>query len=83
MKDGVRSVGVDVDFHPRLDKMRPRRAFRDLELQRAIGHAIVMADLPLLSSTHRISSRSTPGMGVKAHPGPAVGTAKRALWAGR
>ena len=48
MKDGVGAVGVDVDLDPRLDEMRPHRALRDLELQCAVGDAIVMADLPLL-----------------------------------
>ena len=48
VKDGVGAVGVDVDFDPRLDEMRPHRALRDLQLQRAVGDAIVMADLPLL-----------------------------------
>ena len=48
MKDGVGAVGVDVDLDPRLDEMGPHRAFRDLELQRAVGDAIVMADLALL-----------------------------------
>ena len=48
MKEGVRSVGVNVDFHSRLEEMGPHRALRDLELQCAVGDAIVMADLPLL-----------------------------------
>src|SRR5271154_7570521 len=48
VEDGVGAVGVDVDFHSRLDEVRPHRAFRDLELERAVGDAIVMADLPLL-----------------------------------
>src|SRR5271156_1216625 len=48
MKDGVGAVGVDVDLDPRLDEMGPHRALRDLELQCAVGDAIVMADLPLL-----------------------------------
>ena len=48
MEDGVGAVGVDVDLDPRLDEMRPHRALRDLELQCAVGDAIVMADLPLL-----------------------------------
>ena len=48
MKDGVRAVGVNMNPDPRLDEMRPHRAFGDLQLQRAIRHAIVMADLPLL-----------------------------------
>src|SRR6202142_4360038 len=48
MKDGVGAVGVDVDLDPRPDEMRPHRALRDLELERAVGDAIVMADLPLL-----------------------------------
>src|SRR5271166_1119677 len=48
VKDGVRSVGIDVDLDPRLDEVRAHRAFRYLQLQRAVGDAIVMADLPLL-----------------------------------
>ena len=47
MEDGVRAVGVDVDLDPRPDEMRPHRALRDLELERAVGDAIVMADLSL------------------------------------
>ena len=48
VKDGVGAVGVDVDLDPRLDEMGPHRALRDLELQCAVGDAIVVADLPLL-----------------------------------
>src|SRR5271154_5755296 len=48
VKDGVGAVGVEVDLDPRLDEMGPHRALRDLELERAVGDAIVMADLPLL-----------------------------------
>src|ERR1700683_2753110 len=48
MKDSVGAVGVDVDLDPRLDEMRPHRALRDLELERAVGDAIVLADLSLL-----------------------------------
>ena len=48
VEDGVGAVGVDVDLDPRPDEMRPHRALRDLELERAVGDAIVMADLPLL-----------------------------------
>ena len=33
---------------PRLDEMRPHRAFGDLKFERAVGDAIVVADLPLL-----------------------------------
>ena len=32
---------------PRLDEMRPHRALGDLKFQRAVGDAIVVADLPL------------------------------------
>ena len=42
------AVGVDMDLDARLDEMRPHRALRDLELERAVGDAIVMADLALL-----------------------------------
>jgi hypothetical protein len=48
MEEGVRAVGVDVDLDPRPDEMRPHRALRDLELERPVGDAIVMADLALL-----------------------------------
>ena len=48
MEDGERAVGIDVDLDPRLDEVRPHRAFRDLQLQRAVGDAIVVADLALL-----------------------------------
>jgi hypothetical protein len=82
VKDGVGAVGVDVDLDPRLDEMGPHRALRDLELQCAVGDAIVVADLPLLLDA-QISSRSIPGIGVKPEPGSAASTAKRALWAGR
>jgi len=48
MKDGVGAVGIEVDLHPRLDEMRAHRGFRDLELERPVGDAIVVSDLPLL-----------------------------------
>ena len=48
VKDGVRAVRVDMHLDPRLDEMGAHRAFRDLQFQRAVGDAIVMADLPLL-----------------------------------
>ena len=48
VKDGVRAVGIDVDLDPRLDQMGPHRALRDLQLERPVGDAIVVADLPLL-----------------------------------
>ena len=48
MKDGVRAVGIEVDFDPRPDEMRAHRAFRDLQFQRPERHAIVVADLALL-----------------------------------
>ncbi len=41
------AVGVNMDLDSRLDEVRAHRAFGDLQLQRAIRHAIVMADLPL------------------------------------
>jgi hypothetical protein len=37
-----------MDLDPRLDEMRAHRAFRDLQLERPVGDAIVIADLPLL-----------------------------------
>jgi hypothetical protein len=48
VKEGVRAVGIDMDLDPRLDEMRAHRAFRDLQLERPVGDAIVIADLPLL-----------------------------------
>jgi hypothetical protein len=37
-----------MDLDPRLDEMRTHQAFRDLQLERPVGDAIVIADLPLL-----------------------------------
>jgi hypothetical protein len=37
-----------VDLDPRFDEVRAHWAFRDLQLQRPVGDAIVVADLPLL-----------------------------------
>jgi hypothetical protein len=37
-----------MDADARLDEMRPHRAFGDLELERPVGDAIVIADLALL-----------------------------------
>ena len=48
VEDGVGAVGIDVDLDPRLDEMRAHWAFGDLELERAVGDAIVLADLALL-----------------------------------
>src|SRR6202035_2474813 len=48
VEDGVGAVGIDVDLDARPDEVRPHRAFRDLQLQCAVGDAIVMADLALL-----------------------------------
>ncbi len=48
MKDGVRAVEVGSHPHPRLDEMGAQRAFRDLQLESVVGHAIVVADLALL-----------------------------------
>jgi hypothetical protein len=48
VEDGVGAVGVDVDLDPRLDEVRAHRAFRDLQFERPVGHAIVVADLALL-----------------------------------
>src|SRR5690242_1949426 len=48
VEDGVGAVGIDVDLDPRLDEVRPHRAFGDLQFQRPVGHAIVMSDLSLL-----------------------------------
>ena len=79
MKEGVRSVGVNVDFHPRLDEMRPHRAFRDLELERAIGDAIVMADLALLLDAQDLVEIDA-GDRRERRAGLSL---KRALWAGR
>ena len=48
VKDGVGAVRVDMDLDPRLDEMGSHRAFGDLQFQRVVGNAIVVADLPLL-----------------------------------
>jgi hypothetical protein len=48
VEDGVGAVGIDVDLDPRLDEMRAHWAFGDLELERPVGDAIVLADLALL-----------------------------------
>ena len=48
VEEGVGAVGIDVDLDPRLDEVGPHRAFGDLQFQRSVGHAIVVADLPLL-----------------------------------
>ena len=48
VKEGVRAVGIDVDLDPRLDEVGPHRAFGDLQFQRPVGDAIVLADLTLL-----------------------------------
>src|SRR6202020_753485 len=48
VKEGVRAVGIDMHLDPRLDEMRAHRGLGDLQFQRPVGDAIVMADLPLL-----------------------------------
>ena len=48
VEESVRAVAVDVDPDPRLDEMGAHRRFRDLELERPVGDAVVVADLPLL-----------------------------------
>ena len=48
MKESVRAVGVDAHLDPRLNEMRAQRAFRDLQLERPVGDAIVLSDLALL-----------------------------------
>ena len=48
VEDGVRAVGIDVDLDPRLDEVGAHRAFGDLQLERAVGDAIVVHDLTLL-----------------------------------
>src|SRR5271167_2746254 len=57
---------------------RPCQMHQSLKLNRTIPLGLERS-----SSTHRISSRSTPGMGVKAVLGCVAATAKSALWAGR
>ena len=37
VEEGVRAVGVDAHFDPRFDEMRPHRACRDRQLERAVG----------------------------------------------
>src|SRR5271166_3982607 len=48
VEEGMGSVGIDVDLDPRLDEVRTQRAFGDLQFERAVGHAIVVAHLALL-----------------------------------
>ena len=48
VKEGVRAVGIDMHLDPRLDEMGAHRALRNLQFQRPVGDAIVVADLPLL-----------------------------------
>ena len=48
VKESVRAVGIDMDLDPRLDEMGAHRAFWDLQLERPVRDAIVIADLPLL-----------------------------------
>src|SRR5271168_680994 len=70
VEDGVGAVGVDVDLHPRPDEMRPHRALRDLELERAVGDAIVMADLPLfLDAQDLVEVGAGNGREGRAFPG--------------
>jgi hypothetical protein len=57
VKDGVGAVGIDMDPDPRLDEVRPHRALRDLQFERPVGDAIVMADLPLLLDAQPPGSR--------------------------
>jgi hypothetical protein len=84
VEEGVRAVGVDVDLDPRLDEMGPHRAFGDLQFQRPVGDAIVVADLPLLlDAQDLIEIDAWNGREGRAEPSPAGSTAKRALWAGR
>ena len=81
VEDGVGAVGIDVDLDPRLDEMRAHWAFWDLELERPVGDAIVLADLALLLDAQdlvEIDARNG-----KAEPSPAGSTAKRALCSGR
>jgi hypothetical protein len=48
VKEGVRAVGIDAHLDPRAHEMGPRPALRDLQFQRPIRDAIVVADLALL-----------------------------------
>ena len=82
MEEGVRAVGIDAHLDPRLDEMRAHRAFRDLQLERPVGDAIVVAYLPFLLDAQDLVEVDA-GNGVKAKPSPAGSTAKRALWAGK
>jgi TfoX/Sxy family transcriptional regulator of competence genes len=72
------AVGIDMHLDPRLDEVRAHRALRDLQLQRSVGRAIVVADLPLLLHAQdlvEIDARDR-------REGRALAP-KRALWAGR
>ncbi len=49
VEDGVRAVGIDVRLDPRVHEMGPHRPpDRSPGVQRPVGDAIVLADLPLL-----------------------------------
>ena len=67
MKDGVRAVGVNMDFHSRLDEVRAQRAFGDLQFERPVGDAIVVSDLALLFNAQDLVEIDAR-MGVKAGP---------------
>ena len=82
VEDGVRAVGVDVDLDPRPDEMGAHRALRDLELERPVGDAIVMADLALLLDAQDLVEVDA-GNRRERRALTLPGAAKRALWAGR
>ena len=50
VEQGVGAVGVDVDLDLRFDEVRTQRAFWDLQFERTVGHAVVVADLAVCTS---------------------------------
>jgi hypothetical protein len=82
MEEGAGAVGVDVDLDPRLDEMGAHRAWRDLQFERAVGHAIVVRDLALLLHAQDLAEIDA-GDRREGRAGSAAATAKRWLWAGR
>ena len=65
-----------MNLDPRLDEVRTHQAFGDLQFQRPVGDAIVLADLPLLLNAQDL----VEVIGAKTEPSPVGSTA---IWSGR